>query len=181
MTYGHALALLSSCALSPCPRHASVTTDDGRLLCARHALEETRMPHPATAATIRLTAAVGETRAAMALLRAATENPDGITSLTGPWVVRKLSSKAGAIRDFAPDRKGDDWTINLAPQTLADGRWVVEFDRATLHVPDLADVQLARTIVDARTELGQGLRRQVMGIVTELGLPNRRQFLRPAR
>lgn len=135
---------------------------------------------PTSPIALRFRAAVSEASAAMALLRAATENPDGITSTTGPWVVRKLSSKAGALRDFQPD-KLDDWTISLAPQTLADGRWVVEYDRATLHVPDLADVQLARAIVDARTELAQALRRSVMETVDALGLPNRRMFLRPAR
>lgn len=49
MTYGHALDLLTSCALPLCTRPATITADDGRLTCARHALEETRMPTDLTA------------------------------------------------------------------------------------------------------------------------------------
>lgn len=50
-----------------------------------------------------------------------------------------------------------------------------------LHVPDLADVQLARAIVDARAELTRALRVKVMETAIALGLPNRRQYLRAAR
>ncbi len=62
MTYGHALDLLRSCARPLCTRPATITADDGRLTCARHALEETRMPTSPIA--IRLRAAVGEATAA---------------------------------------------------------------------------------------------------------------------
>ena len=138
-------------------------------------------PMPTSPVVIRIRAAASEAMAAGALLRAALEGRGPLPSTTGPWVVRDLRSKAGAIHDFEPDRKGGDWTINLAPQTLADGRWVIEHDRATLHVPDLADVALARAIVDARRELNRELRGRVMGVAIALGLPNRRQYLRPAR
>lgn len=175
MTYGHALDLLRSCARPLCTRPATITDDAGRLTCARHALEETRMP--TAPVTVRLRAAVGEASAAAALLRAATASRH---ETTAPEVTRDLGAKAEILARYQPDHEGSDWTIYTAPHTLRNGRWVIEWDRAVLHVPDLADVRLARAIVDARLELDRQLRRDVLELVDALGLPNRRTFLRPA-
>lgn len=137
--------------------------------------QETPMP-TATRLAVRIRASVDEATAGLALMRHATASPH---ETTRPVVVHTLGGKAAQLARFQPDRSSD-WTIRLAPHTLRDGRWVVEWDRTTLYVPDLADVQLARTVIDARTDLGRELRRTVLATVDALGLPNRRQYLRPA-
>lgn len=131
---------------------------------------------PTAPIALRLRAAVDEASAVAALLRHTLASPH---ETTRPIVVHTLGGKAAQLARFQPDRSAD-WTIRTAPHALRDGRWVIEHDRVTLYVPDLADVQLARTVIDTRTELGRELRRQVLATVDALGLPNRRQYLRPA-
>lgn len=94
--------------------------------------------------------------------------------VTEPIVVDTLADKVALVERFQPD---DEWTVT-ANVGVGDS-WVLRWDRATLTVGDLDDLELARFVAAERVRARQDLRRHVITTATALGLPARR-FTAPA-
>lgn len=94
--------------------------------------------------------------------------------ITAPIVVDTLADKVALIERFQPDT---DWTITADPE--AGEWWVLRWDRGTLTVGDLSDLELARFVAAERQRARGALRRLVVDTATGLGL-DRDTFVRPA-
>lgn len=95
--------------------------------------------------------------------------------LTAPIIVRDFPAMVALVDQYAP---AAEWHISERPDL---GRaWVLQWDRLTLTVGDLGDLELARYIVAERTRARQALRRIVVDAVTSLGLEHPGRFRHPA-
>lgn len=95
--------------------------------------------------------------------------------LTAPIAVNTLADKVALVARYQP---GAEWTIR-ADLELRD-TWVLRWDRLELTVGELRDLELARFVVAERIRARQDLRRRVVAIAVELGLPHAGAFRQPA-
>lgn len=103
-------------------------------------------------------------------------DPDNVT---GARTATGLSEHAEVVQRFGIVNDGPhEWTITVIDD-LDPFTWVYRWDRLTLYVCDRGSVDLAVAVVRARADVRRHLRELVMDLVDELGLKNRRLFLRP--